>query len=53
MIACMGGWCRQRDRCAHYYAQSTKPAERLCNKGEDKPQPVKIERKPSEQVRAA
>lgn len=35
MIACMGGWCTKRDQCAHYYAEGSEPAERLCLRGAD------------------
>ena len=41
---CMGGWCRLRDRCAHYAAELTpglEPSERLCEPGHDEPLPVK------------
>ena len=41
--ACMGGWCRRREGCADYHATDRKQiAERLCAKGEDRPQPVRI-----------
>lgn len=34
--ACMGGWCRKRDRCPHYLAADRRdPAERLCVPGAD------------------
>ena len=34
--ACMGGFCRKRDRCAHYHADDRRePAERLCMPGAD------------------
>lgn len=33
--ACMGGWCRLRDRCArHLQADRREPAERLCPAGD-------------------
>jgi hypothetical protein len=36
MIACMGGWCRSRERCAHYYETKTELlTERLCGKEEE------------------
>jgi hypothetical protein len=35
-IACMGGWCAQRDHCGHYHAQFRgQPSERLCVPGRD------------------
>lgn len=34
MIACMGGWCNTRDRCANYYAKGN-PVERLCGPTEE------------------
>ena len=45
---CMGGWCAQRDKCAHYFApiQWMKPAERLCGKTEQ-PELIKPERVPA------
>lgn len=34
--ACMGGWCRIRDRCGHYNASDrTRPIERLCEPNQD------------------
>lgn len=30
MIACMGGFCNSRDRCAYYYSDSKVRCERLC-----------------------
>lgn len=34
--ACMGGWCRIRERCQHYGARDgAEPAERLCEPGRD------------------
>ena len=35
MIACMGGWCCSRDRCANYYAESNLTSERLCGETEE------------------
>lgn len=36
MKPCMGGWCSQRDVCAHYKTtEACVPAERLCLHGED------------------
>lgn len=34
-MACMGGWCRIRERCPHYGIESDEPAERLCKPGRD------------------
>ncbi len=40
MIACMGGFCQSRTKCAHYYAQSnSEPCERLCGTIEE-PEPI-------------
>lgn len=34
--ACLGGWCRKRDRCVNYNAPDKRwPAERLCVPGRD------------------
>ena len=41
MIACMGGWCAVRDRCAHYHARSGTPVERLCARGDESPKPAR------------
>jgi hypothetical protein len=33
ILQCMGGWCRQRDKCRHYTAPAVhgiQPVERLC-----------------------
>lgn len=30
MTACMGGFCKRRASCAHYYGESREPSERLC-----------------------
>lgn len=37
MKACMGGWCRIRERCHHYAAAApnVEPADRLCVPGHD------------------
>lgn len=35
ITACMGGWCLTRDKCPHYFAVSSTPAERLCITGRD------------------
>lgn len=44
IVACMGGWCRKRDECAHYHSRSRIRSERLCERGKDTPEPI---RKPS------
>jgi hypothetical protein len=44
IVPCMGGWCGQRDKCAHYVsvvAFNLVPAERLCAPGKDEPEPIK------------
>lgn len=36
----MGGWCQQRDKCAHYTAPEDRglvPVERLCRPGDERP----------------
>ena len=43
LVPCMGGFCGQRNGCAHYHAEPTpglEPAERLCARG--KPEPVSL-----------
>jgi hypothetical protein len=43
---CMGGWCRERDKCAFYVAPplpGRMPAERLCG-AVDEPEPIKSAR---------
>jgi hypothetical protein len=45
IVQCMGGWCRQRERCQHYNALKlgqNAPAERLCPKGSDEPEQIKF-----------
>ena len=39
---CMGGWCRSRDRCAHYLLGDVElpPSERLCGRIEE-PEPAR------------
>lgn len=35
-IPCMGGWCKKREACENYHAQSQlQPVERLCGKEDD------------------
>ena len=37
---CMGGWCKQRTVCQHYYAdrvRGVEPIQRMCPRGEDRP----------------
>lgn len=42
IVACMGGWCRRRNSCAHYHApHHIAIAERLCEKGNDDPESVR------------
>ncbi len=44
VVQCMGGWCQQRDRCAHYVADprmGRAPIERMCDKGADAPEPIR------------
>jgi hypothetical protein len=45
VLACMGGWCRQRHRCRNYVAPTDRrePVERLCLHGRDVPAPVEVE----------
>lgn len=46
MIACMGGWCRQRERCARYVSgASTHPVDRLCERGSEQPEPLRTGRR--------
>lgn len=43
IVQCMGGWCKQRDKCVHYIAPHTlgrQPVERLCGKVEE-PETIK------------
>lgn len=43
MIACMGGWCTKRGKCAHYHADGLArraPVERLCGVFQDEPVPM-------------
>ena len=50
MIPCMGGWCRSRERCANYYAQSPlTPSERLCGSVEE-PNPIRMDPSASDGV---
>jgi hypothetical protein len=51
--SCMGGWCRERERCAHYLARDRRePAERLCPRGVAIPMLIKRE-KPAEPEKEA
>lgn len=45
ILPCMGGWCAQRDRCAHYVAgdPARAPAERLCEPGHDEPEALPVQ----------
>ena len=51
-LACMGGWCAQREHCMHYHAADrSAPAERLCLPGADGfalAAPVRVMRQPGE-----
>ncbi len=39
--ACMGGWCAQRDHCAHHVTDDRRyVVERLCERGAERPQPM-------------
>lgn len=40
LVACMGGWCTQRHRCAHYAQADRSSAEdgRLCPPGVEEPE---------------
>ena len=41
MTACMGGFCRSREKCADYRATgSREPVERRCPPGEEYPEPL-------------
>lgn len=40
MIACMGGWCASRDKCANYYAETKLISERLCGDEEEEWTPI-------------
>ena len=44
LVPCMGGWCRRRNDCLHYRLGSParEPVERLCPKGEDTPEVVRV-----------
>lgn len=48
MIACLGGWCRSREKCADYHAADRRePVERRCPPGEEYPEPLQREPVPS------
>jgi hypothetical protein len=39
--ACLGGWCKARERCSDYHAvERTWLEERLCPPGQDDPTPL-------------
>lgn len=40
IVACMGGWCEKRLECAHYWSRSVAVSERLCERGNDRPEPM-------------
>ena len=46
MVACMGGWCLQRDTCRLYHAErAAVVSERLCTTGTtDSYEPVRVVR---------
>lgn len=52
MTQCMGGFCRSREHCAHYWAPPdvrggyviVPPVDRLCPRGQEKPVPVPVRR---------
>ena len=38
LVQCLGGWCRSRHACAHYFAEplpNRQPVERLCGAEEE------------------
>ena len=42
---CMGGWCQQRESCAHYWAPERRwhpPAENLCRELAQVAEPVEV-----------
>jgi hypothetical protein len=53
LVPCMGGWCRERDRCAHHHAPVVRlpVPERLCPPGEDQPEPIKPARETTGEMR--
>jgi hypothetical protein len=54
--ACLGGWCRERERCAHYVEADRydEPAERLCPRDTTIPMLIKREKpaEPAEELRS-
>jgi hypothetical protein len=41
MRACLGGWCRSREKCADYHASDrSEPVERRCPPGQEYPEPM-------------
>lgn len=52
VIACMGGWCRHREKCAHYHSASRVITERLCPPDHDEPEPLKPPPQPSEKCQS-
>lgn len=42
--ACMGGWCNERMRCRRYLAPGDRQhvVERLCRRGQEMPEPVRV-----------
>jgi hypothetical protein len=50
IVQCMGGNCRVRERCAHFWAPPLRmrsPVERLCEPGHDDPEPLSTGRSKS------
>ena len=40
LVQCMGGWCKSREGCAHYWSEpigTHPPSERLCEQGNEEP----------------
>ena len=45
MTQCMGGWCKKRGDCRNFWAPKVagvEPVERLCPKGQDEPEPIRV-----------
>jgi hypothetical protein len=43
IVQCMGGWCKKREQCAHFWARRMnyrKPVDRLCGKFVEEPEPI-------------
>lgn len=42
---CMGGFCKKRGDCRNFWAPKVagvEPVERLCPKGQDEPEPIRV-----------